>query len=35
LAHFKNDIDTKATYDKVNAYVENTLDPDIKAAFKL
>ena len=35
LAQFKNDIDTKATYDKVNAYVENTLDPDIKAAFKL
>ncbi len=35
LAQFKNDIDTKATYDKVNAYVENTLDPAIKAAFEL
>jgi hypothetical protein len=35
LAQFKNDIDMKAGYDKVNSYVENTLDPDIKAAFKL
>jgi hypothetical protein len=35
LAQFKNDIDAKATYDKVKAYAENTLDPDIKAAFKL
>ena len=35
LAQFKNDIDMKATYDKVNSYAENTLDPDIKAAFKL
>jgi len=35
LAQFKNDIDMKTAYDKVNAYVENTLDPDIKAAFKL
>jgi hypothetical protein len=35
LAQLKNDIDMKTAYDKVNAYVENTLDPDIKAAFKL
>ena len=35
LALFKNDIDMKTAYDKVSAYVENTLDPDIKAAFKL
>jgi hypothetical protein len=35
LAQFKNDIDMKTAYDKVNAYMENTLDPDIKAAFKL
>jgi hypothetical protein len=35
LTKFKNDIDTKAPYDKVSSYVENTLDPDIKAAFKL
>jgi hypothetical protein len=35
LAQFKNDIDTKAPYDKVNSYVENTLDTDIKTAFKL
>jgi hypothetical protein len=35
LAQFKNDIDVKTSYDKVNAFVENTLNPDIKAAFKL
>jgi hypothetical protein len=35
LTQFKDDIDMKAAYDKVNAYMENTLDPDIKAAFKL
>ena len=34
LAQFKNDIDMKTAYDKVSAYMENTLDPDIKAAFK-
>jgi hypothetical protein len=35
LMQFKNYIDTKTPYDKVNSYMENTLDPDIKAAFKL
>src|SRR5919199_1130390 len=35
LMQFKNYIDTKIPYDKVNSYMENTLDPDIKAAFKL
>ncbi len=35
LTQFKNYIDTKTTYDKVNSYMEDTLDPDIKAAFKL
>jgi hypothetical protein len=35
LTQFKNDIDTKTPYDKVNSYMEDTLDPDIKAAFKL
>ena len=35
LIQFKNYIDTKTTYDKVNSYMEDTLDPDIKAAFKL
>jgi hypothetical protein len=35
LAQFKNDISMKTPYDKVNSYVEDTLDPDIKAAFKL
>ena len=35
LTQFKNYIDTKTPYDKVNSYMEDTLDPDIKAAFKL
>jgi hypothetical protein len=35
LAEFKNDIDMKTPYDKVNAYMESTLDPDIESAFKL
>jgi hypothetical protein len=35
LMQFKNYIDTKTPYDKVNSYIEDTLDPDIKAAFKL
>lgn len=35
LVQLKNDIDVKTSYDKVNAFVENTLNPDIKAAFKL
>jgi hypothetical protein len=35
LTKFKNDIDMKTSYDKVNAYMENMLDADIKAAFKL
>ncbi|MFL6378429.1 MAG: hypothetical protein ACJ72R_13340, partial [Nitrososphaeraceae archaeon] len=35
LTQFKNDIDMKTPYDKVNSYMEDTLDPDIKAAFKL
>jgi hypothetical protein len=35
LTQFKNYINMKAPYDKVNSYMEDTLDPDIKAAFKL
>jgi hypothetical protein len=35
LIKFKNDIDTKTQYDKVAAFMESTLDPDIEAAFKL
>ena len=35
LTQFKNYIDSKTPYDKVNSYIEDTLDPDIKAAFKL
>src|ERR671939_44858 len=35
LTQFKNYIDTKTPYDKVNSYMEDTLDQDIKAAFKL
>jgi hypothetical protein len=35
LMQFKNYIDTKTPYDKVNSYMEDTLDLDIKAAFKL
>jgi hypothetical protein len=35
LTQFKNYIDSKTPYDKVNSYMEDTLDPDIKAAFKL
>ena len=35
LTQFKNYIDTKTPYDKVNSYMEDTLDPGIKAAFKL
>ena len=35
LTQFKNDIDNKTPYDKVNSYMEHTLDPDIKTAFKL
>src|SRR5919202_4526820 len=35
LTQFKNDISMKTPYDKVNSYMEDTLDPDIKAAFKL
>jgi hypothetical protein len=35
LTRFKNDINTKTPYDEVNSYMEDTLDPDIKAAFKL
>src|SRR5919202_141601 len=35
LTQFKNYINTKTPYDKVNSYMEDTLDQDIKAAFKL
>jgi hypothetical protein len=35
LTQFKNYIDSKTPYDRVNSYMEDTLDPDIKAAFKL
>jgi hypothetical protein len=35
LIQFKNNIYMKTPYDKVNSYMEDTLDPDIKAAFKL
>jgi hypothetical protein len=35
LMQFKNYIDTKTPYDKVNSYMEDILDLDIKAAFKL
>jgi hypothetical protein len=35
LTQFKNYIDTKSPYDRVNSYMEDTLDPDIKEAFKL
>jgi hypothetical protein len=35
LMQFKNYIDTKTPYDKVNSYMEDTLHPDIKSAFKL
>jgi hypothetical protein len=35
LTQFKNNIDMKTPYDKFNSYMEDTLDPDIKAAFKL
>ncbi len=35
LMQFKNYIDTKTPYDKVNSYMEDTLHSDIKSAFKL
>jgi hypothetical protein len=35
LTQFKNNINTKTPYDKVNSYMEDSLDPGIKAAFKL
>jgi hypothetical protein len=35
LATLKNDIDTKAPYDKVATFANSTITPDLKAAFKL
>jgi hypothetical protein len=35
LAMLKNDIDTKAPYDKVATFANSTITPDLKAAFKL
>jgi hypothetical protein len=35
LAMLKNDIDTKVPYDKVATFVNSTITPNLKAAFKL
>jgi hypothetical protein len=35
LSMLKNDIDTKAPYDKVATFTNSTITPDLKAAFKL
>jgi hypothetical protein len=35
LSMLKNDIDTKAPYDKVATFANSTITPDLKAAFKL
>jgi hypothetical protein len=35
LSMLKNDIDTKAPYDKVATFANSTITPDLKEAFKL